>query len=117
MSRADPRFGLRLCGSAAHCEERNFLVKLALAVGGAYLLIGLAFVRADEGMCLGSSAIRPDKLLKEKYQFDLTDRWLGHAQKASIRFNNRGSGSFVSADGTRSSPTFTWPCTVSPKQN
>ena len=87
-------------------------MKLALAVGSAYLLIGLAFVRADEGMWLFSDP--PHKLLKEKYQFDLTDRWLGHAQKASIRFNNRGSGSFVSADGLLVT-NLTWPCTVSPK--
>jgi hypothetical protein len=41
----------------------------------------------------------PRKLLKEKYNFDLTDAWLERAMKASIRFNNGGSGSFVSAGG------------------
>ena len=39
------------------------------------------------------------QLLKEKYDFDLTDAWLEHVQQASVRFNNGGSGSFVSADG------------------
>jgi hypothetical protein len=53
--------------------------------------------RADEGMWLFSNP--PRKILKEKYNFDPTDKWLEHVQKASVRFNNGGSGSFVSADG------------------
>ena len=41
----------------------------------------------------------PRELLKKKYDFDLTDAWRDRAMKASIRFNNGGSGSFVSANG------------------
>src|SRR4051794_6567100 len=41
----------------------------------------------------------PRQLLKKKYGFDLTDAWLEHAQKASVRFNNGGSGGFVPPDG------------------
>jgi hypothetical protein len=41
----------------------------------------------------------PLKQLKEKYQFEPTPQWLEHLQKASIRFNSGGSGSFVSANG------------------
>src|SRR5262245_8017380 len=41
----------------------------------------------------------PRQLLKEKYGFDLNDVWLDRAMKASVRFNNGGSGGFVSADG------------------
>src|SRR5437764_12527450 len=41
----------------------------------------------------------PRELLKQKYKFDLTDAWLERAMKASIRFNNGASGSFVSPDG------------------
>src|ERR1700692_174273 len=52
---------------------------------------------ADEGMWLFNNP--PRKLLKEKYGFDPTDQWLEHVQKASVRFNSGGSGSFVSADG------------------
>jgi len=37
--------------------------------------------------------------MKDKYQFEATPAWLEHVQKASIRFNSGGSGSFVSADG------------------
>src|ERR1022692_1461432 len=52
---------------------------------------------ADEGMWLFNNP--PRMLLKEKYGFDPTDQWLVHVQKASVRFNAGGSGSFVSADG------------------
>jgi hypothetical protein len=52
---------------------------------------------ADEGMWLPNKP--PRELLKSKYQFDLTDAWMDKVQKASIRFNNGGSGSFVSPDG------------------
>ena len=61
------------------------------------VLFAVTGLRADEGMWLLNDP--PRKLLKEKYDFDLTDAWLEHAQKASVRFNNGGSGSFVSADG------------------
>src|SRR5712664_642555 len=52
---------------------------------------------ADEGMWLFNDP--PRKLLKERYNFDVTDQWLEHVQKSSVRFNSGGSGSFVSADG------------------
>lgn len=52
---------------------------------------------ADEGMWLLNDP--PRQLLKERHKFELTDDWLKHAQLASVRFNNGGSGSFVSADG------------------
>jgi hypothetical protein len=54
-------------------------------------------VRADEGMWLLNNL--PRELLKKKYDFDLTDAWRDRAMKASIRFNNGGSGSFVSPNG------------------
>ena len=41
----------------------------------------------------------PRQVLKEKYGFDLTDKWLEHVQKSSVRFNSGGSASFVSGDG------------------
>lgn len=69
--------------------NRLFLVVLCLLVPG----LG----RADEGMWLVNQA--PRDLLKKKYGFDLTDPWLQKVTKGSIRFNNGGSGSFVSPDG------------------
>jgi len=52
---------------------------------------------ADEGMWLFSAP--PLKQLKEKYNFEPTPQWLDHLQKASVRFNSGGSGSFISATG------------------
>ena len=61
-------------------------------------VFGLAIkASADEGMWLFSAS--PLKQLKEKYQFVPTPQWLEHLQKASVRFNSGGSGSFVSANG------------------
>jgi hypothetical protein len=37
--------------------------------------------------------------LKETYNFEATPQWLEHLQKASVRFNSGGSGSFISATG------------------
>src|SRR3954452_10668767 len=60
------------------------------------LLLALPLV-ADEGMWLFN---RPPKtIFKTRYNFEPTQAWLDHLQKASIRFNSGGSGSFVSADG------------------
>src|SRR5882762_8542366 len=58
---------------------------------------GVITVQADEGMWLLNNP--PRQLLKDKYQFELTDDFLTHAQLASVRFTNGGSGGFVSADG------------------
>ena len=66
-----------------------------LAVVCAITLVASA--AADEGMWLFNAP--PLKQLKEKYQFEPTPQWLEHLQKASVRFNSGGSGSFVSAKG------------------
>ncbi|HXG57791.1 MAG TPA: S46 family peptidase [Thermoanaerobaculia bacterium] len=64
-------------------------------------LIALAFIAlpavADEGMWLFNRP--PRQLLKERYGFEPSRQWLEHLQKASVRFNSGGSGSFVSGDG------------------
>jgi hypothetical protein len=56
-----------------------------------------ASIRADEGMWLFNNP--PLKQLKDKYQFEPSAQWLEHLQKASVRFNSGGSGSFVSPNG------------------
>jgi len=53
--------------------------------------------RADEGMWPFNNIPRAE--IKKKYGFDVTDAWLEKVQTASVRFNNGGSGSFVSANG------------------
>jgi hypothetical protein len=45
--------------------------------------------RGDEGMWLFNDP--PRKLLKDRYGFEVTDEWLEHVQKSSVRFNSGGS--------------------------
>jgi len=52
---------------------------------------------ADEGLWL-FNAVPKDKI-KARYKFEVTDAWLNHLREASVRFNNGGSGSFVSPHG------------------
>src|SRR5262249_25558563 len=54
-------------------------------------------VHADEGMWLLDAP--PRRLLEGRYRFKLTDDWRDRAMKASVRFNNGGSGGFVSPEG------------------
>jgi len=58
------------------------------------ILAAFPIARADEGMWLVNQP--PRELLLKKYDFQISDAWLERAQKASIRFNNGGSGSFCS---------------------
>jgi hypothetical protein len=71
--------------------KRFFSTCLALS----FLLSTVA--SADEGMWLYNEA--PKDRIKAKYGFELTQQWLDHVRLSSVRFNNGGSGSFVSADG------------------
>lgn len=52
---------------------------------------------ADEGMWTFNNVPRAE--IKKKYGFEVTDAWLKKVQLASVRFNNGGSGSFVSPTG------------------
>ncbi len=56
-----------------------------------------ALLRADEGMWTFDNP--PTKQLQAKYGFAPTREWLDHVRLASVRFNNGGSGSFVSPHG------------------
>ncbi|MEO8435060.1 MAG: S46 family peptidase [Pyrinomonadaceae bacterium] len=74
---------------------RKLLCALIVAV---FSLQSLQFIaRADEGMWTFNNVPRAE--IKRKYGFEITDDWLKRVQKASVRFNNGGSGSFVSQDG------------------
>jgi hypothetical protein len=53
--------------------------------------------RAEEGMWPFNMA--PVEQVKRDHGVTLTDAWLQRAQRASVRFNNGGSGSFVSPHG------------------
>ncbi len=51
----------------------------------------------DEGMWTFDNP--PTKQLQEKYGFTPTQEWLDHVRLASVRFNDGGSGSFISRNG------------------
>src|SRR3982751_2286008 len=74
---------------------RKFLCALVMALF-AFQTLGLTAL-ADEGMWTFNNVPRAE--IKKRYGFDVTDAWLKKLQLASVRFNNGGSGSFVSPDG------------------
>lgn len=63
----------------------------------AFLCLMSAAVFGDEGMWLFNAA--PTAKIKAKYGFEPSQQWLDHLRVGSVRFNNGGSGSFVSRDG------------------
>jgi hypothetical protein len=73
--------------------------RIAGALLGALLLLSSVgpAARADEGMWTFNNVPRAE--IKKRYGFDVTDAFLKHLQLASVRFNNGGSGSFVSPNG------------------
>ena len=62
-----------------------------------YAFVCSTIATADEGMWLYNEA--PKDKIRAKYAFDVTQPWLDHVRLSSVRFNNGGSGSFVSPDG------------------
>lgn len=71
------------------------LRNLTLCFGVALLIAPL--VTADEGMWTFDNP--PLKILKDRYGFTPTKEWLDHIRLSSVRFNDGGSGSFVSPAG------------------
>src|SRR5260370_9265973 len=63
------------------------------------LILALAtpLALADEGMWLYNAF--PGDRVQKQYGFTPTQEWLDHLRLSSVRFNNGGSASFVSADG------------------
>ena len=74
---------------------RKFLSAVLLALFSFQMLSVAAL--ADEGMWTFNNVPRAE--IKKRYGFEITDEWLKKAQLASVRFNNGGSGSFVSPNG------------------
>jgi Peptidase S46 len=61
------------------------------------LILTVARINADEGMWPFNNV--PKEQIKARYGFEPTDAWLDHLRLGSVRFNNGGSGSFVSPSG------------------
>jgi hypothetical protein len=86
---------------ALHCYIGAFDLRSRSEMKTFWLAILLTLptmgIQADEGMWLFNQP--PRELLRSHHQFEVTDAWMEHLQKASVRFNSGGSGSFVSEDG------------------
>jgi hypothetical protein len=78
-----------------HLFSHGLKKSMAWLCSAALLLATFALpVTADEGMWTYFNL--PKKQLKEKYNFEATQEWLDHLRMASVRFNDGGSGSFIS---------------------
>lgn len=73
------------------------LNKTILAISGILLSLLFTSAVADEGMWTFDNL--PLQTLKERYHFEPTSEWIKKVRLASLRFNDGGSGSFVSAQG------------------
>jgi hypothetical protein len=71
--------------------------RLVLLFCSASMLTATPAIHAEEGMWTFDNP--PLKLLKAKYGFTPTQAWLDHLRLSSVRLNDGGSGSFVSANG------------------
>jgi hypothetical protein len=78
--------------------NRNLARFLVTAASIGLLFVSTSAARpADEGMWTFDNM--PVKLLLEKYGFKPTQEWLDHVRLSSVRFNDGGSGSFISPNG------------------
>jgi hypothetical protein len=57
----------------------------------------VSVIEADEGMWVFDNL--PLEHLKSKYGFEPSKQWIERLRTSAVRFNNGGSGSFVSGDG------------------
>src|SRR5205809_4785787 len=63
----------------------------------ALIAVACAGPRADEGMWTFDNV--PLAALKDKYNFTPPAGWLDHLRRSSVRFEDGGSGSFISSTG------------------
>jgi len=66
-------------------------------LAGLLLMSATATACADEGMWVFNNL--PLGTLKARYGFEPPPLWAEHLRSSAVRFNNGGSGSFISADG------------------
>jgi hypothetical protein len=79
--------------------DMGFIKRMAIVSGLASILAAILTVHpaADEGMWTFDHP--PTAAIQQRYGFTVTTDWLDHLRLSSVRFNDGGSGSFVSADG------------------
>jgi hypothetical protein len=72
-------------------------IRWSVLVAVLVLATALPLARAEEGMWLFNEF--PVQQVSERYGFAPSQGWLDHVRLSSVRFNNGGSGSFVSPHG------------------
>ena len=72
-------------------------MRRAAAITAALFSVSALTTRADEGMWLYNDP--PKAQIQQTYGVTLSDAWLTHLQRASVKVVGEASGSFVSADG------------------
>ena len=76
--------------------SKKFLQRIAIGMfAGSIFFAPLS--KTDEGMWTFDNP--PLKQLKDKFGFEPTNEWLDHIRLSSVRFNDGGSGSFISPNG------------------
>ncbi|MBZ5562101.1 MAG: S46 family peptidase [Acidobacteriia bacterium] len=80
-----------------HSRWYRRLLVYGLLLCAAAILLAAMPGWADEGMWTFDNP--PLKQLKDRYGFTPSQEWLDHVRLASVRFNDGGSGSFVSPHG------------------
>src|SRR5580765_7452556 len=79
--------------------DMGFIRRMAIVGGLASILAAILTVHpaADEGMWTFDHP--PAGAIQQRYGFTVTTEWLDHLRLSSVRFNDGGSGSFVSPRG------------------
>src|SRR5258708_4002976 len=75
-------------------QFRSRLIRWVVPTITLFVIIGL---HAEEGMWTFERP--PIEAIQKQYGFRITPEWLEHLRLASVRFNDGGSGSFVSPEG------------------
>ena len=78
-------------------SRRNSKPQRVAGLAAGLLASSLFAAHADEGMWLYNNP--PKAQVQKTYGVTLSDAWLTHLQRASVKFVGIASGSFVSADG------------------
>ena len=78
----------------ARIDGKVFMTKRLLFV---IATLAGCLCRADEGMWPVNQF--PKQAVLKSYGFEVSDDFLGHIQRSSVRFNSGGSGSFISPQG------------------
>jgi hypothetical protein len=84
-------------GQPTRVSSRRQSTRIAVVLGALAPLLVAGKTCGDEGLWLFNRP--PLRQLHARYDFEPTADWLEHLQKSCVRFNEGGSGSFVSADG------------------